>query len=268
MHDFINVQRRSNQPGDGQEFGQLFGLLLALLEEAGGRGVGLALDSLRIAQGLSPRVDTTPPAISLLAPPDTTFAPGDRVTIAIEDSSGIDLTGFDNTHAVFVRFDDTGTPINLTSAFTYLPGSATRGTVDLTLPALANGPHRMEVHASDTYRNIGVASFVIEVAAQAASGGPLQLSQVFNYPNPFERETYVHVRLNQPARLRVQVLTVAGRKVREWTAEGKAGENYLPWDGRDSQGENIAIGVYLIHVTAEAAGSGRVDAVGRALRTR
>ncbi|HEU4725117.1 MAG TPA: C25 family cysteine peptidase, partial [Candidatus Eisenbacteria bacterium] len=240
----------------------------ALLEQAGGRGVGLAVDSLRIAQGLSPRVDVTPPTISLVAPPDTTYAPGDRVTIAVEDSSGIDLTGFDNTHAIFVLFDDAGTPINLTAGFAYQPGSATRGTVVLTLPALANGPHRMEVHASDNYRNIGVASFVIEVAASAAAGGPLQLTQVFNYPNPFERETYVHVRLNQPARLRVQILTVAGRKVREWTAEGKAGENYLPWDGRDSQGENIAIGVYLIHVTAEAAGSGRVDAVGRALRTR
>ncbi len=242
--------------------------LEALLEQAGGEGVGLAVDSLRIGQGLSPRIDVTPPTITLVAPPDTTYSPGDQVTIAIEDSSGIDLTGFDNAHAVFVLFDDAGTPINLTSAFVYQVGSGTRGSVILTLPPLATGPHRMEVHASDTYRNIGVASFVIEVAASAGGGGPLQLSQVFNYPNPFEKETYVHVRLSQPARLKVQILTVAGRRVREWSADGKAGENYLPWDGRDSGGENVAIGVYLIHVTAEAAGSGRVDAVGRALRTR
>ena len=242
--------------------------LEALLEEAGGLGVGLAADSIRVAVGLAPRIDVTPPSISLVSPPDTTFAPGNRVTIALEDSSGIDLTGFDNAHAIFVLFDDAGNPTDLTAGFRYESGSSTRGTVDLVLPALANGPHRLEVHASDTYRNIGAATFVIEVAAQAAAGGPLRLTQVFNYPNPFERETYVHVRLSQPARLRVQILTVAGRRVREWSVEGKAGENYLPWDGRDSQGENVAIGVYLIHVTAEAAGRGRVDAVGRALRTR
>jgi len=242
--------------------------LEALLEEAGGLGVGLAVDSLRVAAGLAPRIDVTPPAISLLSPPDTTFAPGDRVSIALDDSSGIDLTGFDNAHAIFVLFDDAGIPTDLTAGFRYEAGSSTRGTGELLLPALANGPHRLEVHASDTYRNIGAATFVVEIAARAAAGGPLNLSQVFNYPNPFERETYVHVRLNQPARLRLQILTVAGRKVREWSVEGKAGENYLPWDGRDSEGENVAIGVYLIHVTAEAAGSGRVDAVGRALRTR
>jgi flagellar hook assembly protein FlgD len=60
---------------------------------------------------------------------------------------------------------------------------------------------------------------------------------------------------------------VAGRKIREWSVDGKAGENYIPWDGLDSEGEKIAIGVYLIHVTAEASGGGKVDALARALRT-
>jgi hypothetical protein len=242
--------------------------LEALLESAGGRGVGLAVDSLRIGAGLSTRIDVTPPAITLLAPPDTTFAPGSRLTFALEDSSGIDLTRFDNAHSIFVLFDDAGLPTELTAGFRYETGSATRGTVDLALPPLAPGAHRLEVHASDNYRNIGVATFTIDVAPAGAAGGALDLSQVFNYPNPFANETYLHVRLNQPARLRVKVLTVAGRRVREWSADGHAGGNYIPWDGRDSQGENVAIGVYLIHVTAEAPGGGSVSAVARSLRTR
>jgi hypothetical protein len=242
--------------------------LEALLEQAGGHGTGLAVDSLRIGVGLSPRVDVLPPDIAILAAPDTTFAPGDRITFAIEDSSGVDLTRFDNAHAIFVLFDDAGLPIDITEAFRYDLGSATRGTVDLVLPALAQGPHRLEIHASDTYRNIGVATFVVEVAPRAAAGAALDLSQVFNYPNPFANDTYLHVRLNQPARLKITILTVAGRRVRSWSLEGKAGENYIPWDGSDSRGEKVAIGVYLFHVTAEAQGSGRVDAVGKALRTR
>ncbi|HSQ59942.1 MAG TPA: C25 family cysteine peptidase, partial [Acidobacteriota bacterium] len=242
--------------------------LEALLEEAGGKGVGLAADSLIIGAGLAPRVDVQPPSISLLAPPDTIFAAGDRVTIALEDSSGIDLTRFDNAHAIFALFDDAGLPIDLTAAFRYERGSATRGTVELVFPALAEGAHRLEVHASDTYRNIAVATFVIEIAPKAGPGEALDLSQVFNYPNPFANETYLHVRLNQPARLKITILTVAGRRVRSWNVEGRAGENYIPWDGRDSRGEITAIGVYLIHVTADAPGGGRVDAVAKALRTR
>jgi hypothetical protein len=241
--------------------------LEGLLDRAGGLGVGIAADSLRIAAGLSPRVDVTPPTITLLSPADTTYAPGDRVTIALEDSSGIDLTRLDNAHAIFVLFDETGSPVDLTAGFAYESGSATRGTVVLTLPSLADGPHRLEIHASDTYRNIGVASYVLEIARSAAGGGALQLTQVFNYPNPFGKSTYVHLTLNQPARVKIQVLTVAGRKIREWAVDGKSGENYIPWDGLDSEGEKIAIGVYLIHVTAEASGGGKVDAVARALRT-
>ncbi len=242
--------------------------LEALLEEAGGRGVGLAVDSLRIGVGLSTRIDVTPPTITLLAPPDTTFAPGNRLTFVLEDSSGIDLTRFDNAHSIFVLFDDAGLPTEMTAGFRYDTGSGTRGRVDLVLPALAQGAHRLEVHASDNYRNIGVATFLIDVASPVAAGGALDLSQVFNYPNPFAQETYLHVRLNQPARLRIKVLTVAGRRVREWSVEGNAGGNYIPWDGRDSQGENVAIGVYLIHVTAEVPGGGSVNAVARSLRTR
>ncbi|HEX7077456.1 MAG TPA: C25 family cysteine peptidase [Candidatus Eisenbacteria bacterium] len=243
--------------------------LRALLSAAGGRGVGLAADSIRIGAGLSPRVDQEPPTISLryAAGSDSVVKPGDRVTLVLADSSGIDLTGLDNAHSIFVIVDDKGTPIGLTPGFAYDPGSHTRGSVDLTIPPLALGAHLLEVHASDTYRNIGVARFYIDVAPTAAPGTALTLTEVFNYPNPFPRETYIHARLNRAARLRIQILTVAGRRVRELSLDGRVGENYVPWDGRDSQGEKVAIGVYLFKITADAPGGSRVTAVGRALRT-
>jgi flagellar hook assembly protein FlgD len=109
---------------------------------------------------------------------------------------------------------------------------------------------------------------VIDVHAIALPGDPMRLSQVFNYPNPFEATTYIHARLNQPGAIQVRILTVAGRRVRDLTADGKAGENFVPWDGRDSEGENVAIGVYLIKVTAESPEGKRASAIGRALRTR
>jgi len=254
-------------PTDGRIVGS-GGVLRGLLSSAGGQGVGLAVDSIRIASTASTRVDATPPTIRLVYPAgtDSTLKPGQQLTIALADSSGIDLTRLDNAHTIFVVFDEKGSPIELTPQFVYDPGSFTQGSVALTVPQLETGPHLLEVHASDTFRNIAVQTFVIDVARGVPAGSGLILDQVFNYPNPFPRETYLHARLNQAARLEIQILTVAGRRVRSIQIDGKAGENYIPWDGRDSEGENVAIGVYLFHVTAQSP-SGRASAIGRALRT-
>jgi hypothetical protein len=254
-------------PTDGRVVGR-GAQLRALLSSAGGEGVGLAADSLIIAAALSPRVDQTPPTIRLrpAAGSDSSYAPGAVLTFEIEDSSGVDLTRFDNAHGIFVIVDDRGTPIDLTSSFRYEPSSFTRGTATLTLPKLTGGAHLLEVHASDAYRNVGVATFIIDVSEGAGPNAALTMTEVFNYPNPFPRDTYLHARLNRAARLRVQILTVSGRRVRDFTVEGKSGENYIPWDGRDSEGEKVGLGVYLVKLTAEASGGNRVTAVARALR--
>ena len=246
------------------------GQLRALLSAAGGRGVGLAVDSVRIGQGVSSRTDVVPPTITLLYPAgsDSSFRSGDVLTFVIEDSSGVDLTRLDNAHTIFVILDDRGAPVELTPGFAYDTGSYTRGTVGFTLPQLSEGLHTVEIHASDTFGNIAVRSFVLDIHTQAQPGDPMQLSQVFNYPNPFEGTTYIHARLNQSGALRVRILTVSGRRVRELSADGRAGENYIPWDGKDSEGENVAIGVYLIKVTAESPEGKRASAIGRALRKR
>ncbi len=180
----------------------------------------------------------------------------------------MDLTRLDNAHTIFVIIDDRGSPYELTPQFSYDPGSYTRGRVDFTLPALGDGAHVLQVHASDTYRNVAVQSFVIDVFTTASATTALTLDQVFNYPNPFAQDTYLHARLNQPARLTIRILTVAGRRLWETQVDGKAGENYVPWNGTDSVGEKVAIGVYLFQVTAETPSGVRATAIGRALRTK
>ena len=256
-------------PMDGRIGGGV-GQLRALLSGAGGLGVGLAVDSIRIAQGAASRADQAPPAITLRYPAgsDSTVTPGTRLTIVLEDSSGIDLMRLDNAHTIFLILDDRGSPTEITKGFAYEPGSYTRGSVDYVVPALSEGLHTLEVHASDSYGNIAIRMFVLDVHSPAAAGDPVQLTQIFNYPNPFAGQTYFHARVNQAARIRVQVFTVAGRQLRELSLEGKAGENYIPWDGKDSVGENVAIGVYVYKVTAETSYGKRASAVGRALRTK
>jgi hypothetical protein len=256
-------------PADGRLSGP-GGKLQALLSAAGGAGVGLAVDSVRIATGASTRTDGTPPTIRLFYPvgSDSTVRPGDRLTFEIEDSSGVDLTRLDNAHTIFVIIDDRGSPYELTGQFRYDLGSYTRGRVEFALPALGDGPHVLEVHASDNFRNIAVQSFVIDMVTTSSSTTALVLDQVFNYPNPFAQDTYLHARLNQPARLTIRILTVAGRRLWETRLDGKAGENYIPWNGTDSVGEKVAIGVYLFQVAAETPSGAKASAIGRALRTK
>jgi len=56
-----------------------------------------------------------------------------------------------------------GTPAELTTGFSYDSGSYTRGTVAYTVPQVPEGLHTIEVHASDTFGNIAVKTFVIDV---------------------------------------------------------------------------------------------------------
>jgi len=76
-----------------------------------------------------------------------------------------------------------------------------------------------------------------------------QLMDVYNYPNPFARETYFTFKLTQiPDDLKIRIFTVAGRLIKE--IDKKSYElnydfNRIHWDGRDQDGDNCANGVYL-----------------------
>jgi hypothetical protein len=75
--------------------------------------------------------------------------------------------------------------------------------------------------------------------------------------------------LTAPAsRVHLRVLTIAGRRVASLSWPGNTGINVQCWDGRDSEGNEVARGVYLYRLTATD-GSGKSSAYdGRMIRTR
>jgi hypothetical protein len=83
----------------------------------------------------------------------------------------------------------------------------------------------------------------------------LKIAQVYNYPNPFTEGTNFTFKLTQvPDEVVIRIYTVAGRLIREMkksSTELNADFNYLPWDGRDQDGDLIANGVYLYKVIAK-----------------
>jgi hypothetical protein len=78
-------------------------------------------------------------------------------------------------------------------------------------------------------------------------------------PNPAAPNTVIGATLIEPARVRVSVVSVAGRVVRELHSGALGtGTHAFPWDGRDAQGANVSPGVYFINLRA-----GQETAVGR-----
>ncbi len=89
------------------------------------------------------------------------------------------------------------------------------------------------------------------------------ITHVFNYPNPFSRATrfvFVLTGSRVPDDLRIQIMTVSGRVVREITKEELGpihiGTNIteFAWDGTDQWGQPLGNGVYFYRVIARIDG--------------
>jgi hypothetical protein len=80
-------------------------------------------------------------------------------------------------------------------------------------------------------------------------------------PNPFRANATVTFSIARPGRVNVDVLDLAGRKVRSLMheAELSGGEHRSVWDRRDERGEALPAGVYFVRVRAgDQVGSGRL----------
>jgi hypothetical protein len=83
------------------------------------------------------------------------------------------------------------------------------------------------------------------------------ISNLFNYPNPFTTSTafvFTLTGAEVPQNIRIQILTITGKVVREITKEElgpiRIGRNITEykWDGTDQYGNKLANGVYLYRV--------------------
>ena len=89
------------------------------------------------------------------------------------------------------------------------------------------------------------------------------ISNLFNYPNPFTTSTafvFTITGSEIPQQLKIQILTVTGKIVREISKEElgplNIGRNIseFKWDGTDQFGQRLANGVYLYRVVTSLNG--------------
>ena len=77
-----------------------------------------------------------------------------------------------------------------------------------------------------------------------------------NYPNPFNRGTWIPFQLHSPGHVRFTIYDLRGALVREIDLGYRDAGAYLTtaaaprWDGRDQQGQSVASGVYMYRLQA------------------
>lgn len=74
-----------------------------------------------------------------------------------------------------------------------------------------------------------------------------------NYPNPFNLGTVISYALPRQSQVRITVCNVAGQSVRR-LVDGvqMAGLHRVSWDGRDATGREVASGIYIYRLEADA----------------
>ncbi|XVJ66225.1 MAG: hypothetical protein HEQ40_08735 [Lacibacter sp.] len=145
-----------------------------------------------------------------------------------------------------------------TDSARFSPASLTNGentaTVDLYPNFLADGDYELTVSGNDRSGN-KAGELEYNVAFQVINK-PM-ISNLLNYPNPFTTSTAFVFTLTGsqvPQNIRIQILTVTGKVIREITKEElgpiRIGRNIteFKWDGTDQFGNKLANGIYLYRV--------------------
>lgn len=130
---------------------------------------------------------------------------------------------------------------------------------------IRHAAYDLRISASDV--NGQTTTFVLHVA----EGQKIVIRDVANHPNPFtDRTTIIYLLSQSRSEVRVSIYTVGGRLIRVFEdAPNALSYNALEWDGRDAEGDEVANGVYLYVIEAEADdGSKATTSVGRMLKVK
>jgi hypothetical protein len=127
-------------------------------------------------------------------------------------------------------------------------------------PELSNGQHELKVRVVEL-NSFGEADS-LDHSVTVIVQDEMRILQVFNYPNPFASDTYFTFVLTSrlPEELTIRVFTITGRRIREISVPGSAlnvGPNRVYWDGRDTDGDEIANGYYFYQVSIK--GEGKIE---------
>ncbi len=203
------------------------------------------------------------------------FSGGDYITdnavmeLTLYDPNGINITG-EIGHKVEMIIDEKSEEtVDLSRYFYYKENSYSEGVVEYPLPDLAEGNHTLRIRAWDNFNN----STVEETWFKVVSSNKLILDQVYNYPNPFSKDTKFTFQINMPAEVSINIYTVKGRLINTIDDIIVSNGGFYAtdsWDGTDKNTDLLANGVYLYKIKAKAFGDSEksAEAIGKIVVAR
>jgi len=173
-----------------------------------------------------------------------------EIVLTLHSNNPVPVTSRDN---FTVTID--GEAMDLDSiGFTMTPATKDQPATLRFQPSLEDGIYYFGFNAEDA-KQTPVYDDVPEVRLHVSTKS--SIDEMYNYPNPFQRETSFTFRLTgvePPQEVEVKVYTVAGRLIRHLTYPASAmriGYNSLKWNGRDEDGDELANGVYFYKIIAK-----------------
>jgi hypothetical protein len=209
------------------------------------------LDSLRL-YGEAASTDDEGPEITLLgghiSPGDTlTVKAGDRLRLDLKDSSGVAIRAKSEfIPSVSLTVDD-GDRVDLTDSVFTEVDDFRASYVYFDVPAMSSGVHDLVVYAFDNLNNFSRGGFKAIVEAQVTG----ETNVVHVYPNPVSQLSYIICEYDRILDVEISMFTVAGREIWKYQSPDARSYHEIPWRGRDSAGDMVANGTYIMKVEAK-----------------
>jgi hypothetical protein len=211
-----------------------------------------------------PTLDVTFDGVRILSGDIVSAKP--RITIKLKDESKFLPLNDTSLVTILLRYPDNtvkrfkfGTDtLQFTPA---TPGGDNVATVDFMPKLPIDGEYELTITGKD---RTGNTAGNLEYRVLFNVYNTPMISNMFNYPNPFTTSTAFVFTLTGsviPQNLKIQILTVTGKIVREITKDElgplNIGRNItdFKWDGTDQYGQKLANGVYLYRVVTNLNGS-------------
>ncbi len=174
--------------------------------------------------------------------------------VKLSDQNGLNTTGSGIGHKLEgIINNDASKAIDFTNFFVGdLNSGGKTGSINYRFSNMKPGDYNIQIKAWDVFNNFSTkdASFTVVSADKG-----IVVRDVYNYPNPFSSNTTFTFQHNVsgPINFKIKVYTVAGRVIKQ-IEEREVMDKFVraDWDGRDSDGNQIANGTYLYKLIVES----------------
>jgi hypothetical protein len=178
--------------------------------------------------------------------------------VKLYDSSGISTSGNGIGHDITAVIDgDERNVLVLNNFYTAYQDSYQQGQVLIQLPTLSEGPHSIRIKAWDVANNSSEVVLDFVVVKQVK----LSITNVRNFPNPFDVSTTFAFEHNQPATdldVTINIYNNAGalvNQVKKVVNTGGTRNCQINWGGNSQSGAKLAKGVYIYKIVVVAGGT-------------